>query len=185
MPARRLSIPVAVLALTALSSGCGSDAGSSMPTTPHRAAKQPAEQPSQSSRRPEARPGDARVIRRWSDTLRGGDEVGAARYFAVPSIVQIQPGEPVYHITRRAQAVAFQAVLPCGARLLRAERDGRYVNALFRLTMRPGATCDAPGATARTDFVIRHGKIAEWRRAPDEPGDDQGDGGSAPSQAAA
>jgi hypothetical protein len=122
------------------------------------------------------------VIRRWSDTLRGGDVIGAARYFAVPSLVQVQPGEPVYHLTRRAQAVAFQAVLPCGARLLRAERDGRYVNALFRLTMRPGATCDAPGQTARTDFVIRGGKIIEWRRAPDEPGDKGG--GTPPAPAA-
>lgn len=189
MPARRLVIPAAVLALAALSSGCGREAGSSPPTTPHRSeSAAPGHPPSAGARRPAARAGDTRVIRAWSDTLRGGDEVGAARYFAVPSLVQIQPGEAIYHITRRAEAVAFQAVLPCGARLLRAERDGRYVNALFRLTMRPGATCDAPGATARTDFVIRHGKIAEWRRAPDEPGDDErggGDGGSAPSQDAA
>ena len=184
MPARRLLIPAAVLALAALSSGCGQDARSSLPTTPHRSQRPATEKPpAEATRRPAAKPRDTRVIREWSDTLRGGDEVGAARFFAVPSIVQIQPGEPIYHITRRAEAVAFQAVLPCGARLLRAERDGRYVNALFRLTMRPGATCDAPGATARTDFVIRHGKIAEWRRAPDEPGDGGSggsDGGSAP-----
>lgn len=112
-----------------------------------------------------------RVIRRWSDTLRRGDVEGAARFFALPSIVQVQPGGPAERITRRGEAVAFQAILPCGARLISAGRAGRYVNALFRLTSRPGATCDAPGATARTAFVIRGGKIAEWRRAPDEPGD--------------
>jgi hypothetical protein len=188
MPARRLAIPALALVLAALSSGCGGEDGpSQMPTTPHPAAKKPAaEQPrSATAPRAAAPSAQARVIRRWSDTLRGGDEVGAAHYFALPSVVQIEPGQPVFHITRRAEAVAFQSVLPCGARLLRAERDGRYVNALFRLTMRPGAKCDAPGATARTDFVIRRGKIAEWRRAPDEPGDGGGDGKSASPQAAA
>jgi hypothetical protein len=61
--------------------------------------------------------------------------------------------------------------LPCGARLLATQRNGRYVNALFRLTDRPGSRCDAPGATARTDFLIEDGRIAEWIRAPDRPGD--------------
>ena len=169
---------LAGVALAALATiGCGHESGAStIAAKPIDEMATPAAAPAQPRHRRPAAPKDAtRVIRAWSDTLRGGDEIAAARYFAGPSIVQIQPGEPVYHITQRAQAIAFQAVLPCGARLLRAERDGRYVNALFRLTMRPGATCDAPGATARTDFVIRHGKIAEWRRAPDEPGDTKGD----------
>ena len=117
-------------------------------------------------------PADAtRVIRGWSDTLRRGDVDGAARYFALPSIVQIEPGGPAERLTRRIEAVAFQSILPCGAQFLSAVREGPYVNALFRLTDRPGATCDAPGATARTAFLIRRGKIKEWRRAPDEPGD--------------
>src|SRR4051812_42093503 len=137
--------------------------------------REPAGTPAQARAAP-PQPGRApaaatRVIRRWSDTLRRGDVQGAAGYFALPSLVQIQPGAPPERITLRREAIAFNLVLPCGAQLLRAERDGRYVNALFRLTSRPGAQCDAPGATARTDFVIRRGKIAEWRRAPDEPGD--------------
>jgi hypothetical protein len=122
-----------------------------------------------------------RVIRGWSATLRRGDVDGAAEYFALPSIVQVQPGGPAERITRRIEAVAFQSILPCGAVLVSAERKGRYVDALFRLTERPGATCDAPGATARTAFVIRGGKIAEWRRAPDEPGDASRERGSAPA----
>ena len=40
------------------------------------------------------RPSATRVIRGWSDTLRRGDVDGAARYFALPSIVQIEPGGP-------------------------------------------------------------------------------------------
>src|SRR4051794_32230615 len=118
-----------------------------------------------------------RVIKGWSDTLRHGHVAAAARYFALPAIVQIQPNAAPVRITRRPEAVAFNLVLPCGARLVRAERDGRYVNALFVLTERPGATCDAPGATARTAFLIRGGRIAEWRRAPDEPGDDEATAG--------
>jgi|SRR4051812_33138620 hypothetical protein len=121
------------------------------------------------------------VIRAWSDTLRRGDVDGAARYFALPSIVQIQPGAPPERLTRRIEAVAFQTILPCGARFVSAVRDGPYVNALFRLTERPGATCDAPGATARTAFLIRRGKIKEWRRAPDEPGDAAEERSSEPS----
>lgn len=178
MPVRRLLSVAPVVALVAAGSGCGQGAKPGTPqTTPSpgpAAATTPAPK---ASRQPSARPAPAsatRVIRRWSDTLRGGDEIGAARYFAVPSVIQIEPGQPTYRITRRAQAVAFQAVLPCGARLLSAVRDGRYVNALFRLTKRPGATCDSPGQTARTNFVIRRGLIEEWRRAPDEPGDGSG-----------
>jgi hypothetical protein len=121
-----------------------------------------------------------RVIRGWSDTLRHGDVDGAARYFAVPSIVQIQPGDPAQRITQRRQAVVFQTILPCGARLISARVEGRYVNALFLLTDRPGATCDAPGATARTAFLIRRGKIVEWRRRPDEPGDARHDRSQVP-----
>lgn len=183
MPARRLLCVAAAAALVAAASGCGQDAKTGMPQTTSRPTSSPGPVVTttpKASRPPALPPAPAsatRVIRGWSDTLRGGDEVAAARYFAVPSLVQIEPGQQIYRITRRAQAVAFQAVLPCGARLLSAVRDGRYINALFRLTMRPGATCDAPGQTARTDFVIRGGKIAEWRRAPDQPGD----GGSTPS----
>jgi hypothetical protein len=134
----------------------------------------------QPRQRAPAPPAATRVIRAWSDTLRRGDVDGAARYFALPSIVQIEPGGPAERLTRRIEAVAFQSILPCGAQLVSAVRDGPYVNALFRLTERPGATCDAPGATARTAFLIRRGKIKEWRRAPDEPGDEAEERSNAP-----
>ncbi|MCA1657654.1 MAG: hypothetical protein LC713_08125, partial [Actinobacteria bacterium] len=48
----------------------------------------------------------------------------------------------------------------------------RYIDALFVLARRPGADCGAGvGGTARVAFVIRAGRIAVWRRLPDEPGD--------------
>jgi hypothetical protein len=74
-----------------------------------------------------------------------------------------------------SQAAEANATLPCGALLISADRRGRYVNALFRLTGRPGlggSGCDGGvGQTARTNFVIAHGRIVEWIRAPDDPGD--------------
>src|SRR4051794_6611001 len=157
------------LALTA----CGGETPRTTQTVSVPAAGQP-------TRRAAAPAAATHVIRGWSDTLRRGDVDGAARYFALPSIVQIEPGGPAARIIRREDAVAFQTILPCGAVFVSAVRDGRYVNALFRLTERPGATCDAPGATARTAFVIRRGKIAEWRRAPDEPGDADADRSASP-----
>jgi hypothetical protein len=52
------------------------------------------------------------------------------------------------------------------------------VQALFRLTGRPGkggSSCNpGVGETARTNFVIKAGRIRVWIRAPDQPGDNQG-----------
>jgi hypothetical protein len=119
------------------------------------------------------------VIRGWSDALRSGDVRTAARYFALPSVMingTNTAGQALLiTIDTRAQAQGANSTLPCGARLISTDQRGRYVNALFRLTGRPGpggSDCgDGAGTTARTNFVIRHGQIAEWIRAPDDPGD--------------
>ncbi len=126
------------------------------------------------------RPADARtvaVIRHWADALRRGDVRGAARLFQIPSVFAPGPDQEVT-IHNLAQAEAANRTLPCGARLISVVRvGGQLVQALFRLTGRPGpggSTCN-PGAgeTARTNFVIRSGHIRVWLRAPDEPGDNQ------------
>jgi hypothetical protein len=119
------------------------------------------------------------VIRAWSDALRHGDVQSAARYFAVPSVMingTDTTGQAlVIAIGDRAQAEAANESLPCGARLISTDQRGRFVNALFRLTGRPGpggSDCGGgAGATARTNFVIDRGRIVEWIRAPDDPGD--------------
>jgi hypothetical protein len=80
----------------------------------------------------------------------------------------------VISIRTRAQAEAANASLPCGAKLISAEQRGHYVNALFRLSNRPGpgGGCGSgAGQTARTNFVVARGRIVEWIRAPDQPGD--------------
>jgi hypothetical protein len=125
-----------------------------------------------------ADPAAVAVIRAWSDALRHGHVRGAARYFALPSLMINGPDAAgnalVTHITSRAAAEAANQELPCGAKFISADRRGRYVNALFRLTNRtgPGGGCGGGiGQTARTNFVIAHGLIVEWIRAPDDPGD--------------
>jgi hypothetical protein len=118
------------------------------------------------------------VIKAWSDALRRGDIAGAAHYFAVPSLMINGPdanGDAiVIRIRSRAEAEAANVALPCGAQFISADQRGRYINALFRLTDRPGpgGGCGAgTGQTARTNFVISARRIVEWIRAPDDPGD--------------
>jgi hypothetical protein len=125
------------------------------------------------------------VIKAWSNALRRGDVRAAAAYFRLPSemINGVGTGrlEQLLHIRTRAQAEAANATLPCGARFISAERRGAYVNALFSLTGRPGAggtDCGSgAGQTARTNFLIKDGRIVQWIRAPDQPGDNSRPGG--------
>lgn len=125
-----------------------------------------------------ANPAAVALIRAWSNALRRGDVRGAARYFALPSVMVNGPGADgdaiVITVRTRAQAQAANASLPCGAKFISADQRGRYINALFRLTNRPGpggGCSGGTGQTARTNFVITGGRIAEWIRAPDDPGD--------------
>jgi hypothetical protein len=113
------------------------------------------------------------VVRAWSEALRHGAVEEAAKLFAVPSRVQIVPGAALQTLDSRTDAEFFNFSLPCGGRLLKATRRGRYVDALFLLSDRPGSHCDAPGETARAAFLVRAGKIAEWRRVAGEPGDER------------
>ncbi len=176
---------LAVLAGTVASVGCGLTTRTPTPAGASAAGAQP---PAPHGRASDPKPAtvdasELAVIRGWSSTLRRGDVRGAARYFAVPSLLINGPGqdgEPyVTAIRSFAQAVSANASLPCGAELISVHKRGRYVNALFRLTDRPGAGggCGTgAGATARTNFLIKHGRIVEWIRAPSQPGDNGGPG---------
>src|SRR3954447_9880507 len=158
MAPRRLA-PVLALAVALGAAGCG---GSS--SGDHK----PASKKLPSSGRPASHPakeGDIKVIRGWVDTLRAGHVSAAAAYFAVPSVVQ--NGTPPIRLRTRTQVRAFNGLLPCGAKLERTFAAGRYVAAVFKLTNRPGGRCGkGVGLEAATAFVIRGGKIAEWRRVP-------------------
>jgi hypothetical protein len=118
-----------------------------------------------------------KVIEAWSSALRRGQVRMAATYFGVPSeLINGGNGSGVaLRIDTLRQAEAANETLPCGAKFISADQRGRYTNALFRLTARPGpggSSCGGgSGSTARTNFLIEGGKIVEWIRAPDDPGD--------------
>ncbi len=148
-------IPIALTLLAAAIAGCGgSDDGD-------RGGEEPAVAGG-------ADPEEARVIEEWSSALRGGDVDSAAEYFEIPSIAQ--NGTPPLQLDSRADVIAFNEALPCGAELIEAESEGRYTIATFELTERPGpGRCGGgAGETARTAFVIEGGLIREWRRVPEE-----------------
>jgi hypothetical protein len=184
--------------MASLAAGCGSDRSSLLHASTHAtrrtiaspATPAPLINPHQPLPTPgptgvPAPAGAVSVIRAWADALRRGDVRAAARYFAHPSVMVngAETGGSAFVITivTTVQAEAANATLPCGAQLISTDQRGRYVNALFRLTGRPGlggTDCGGVvGATARTNFVIAHGRIVEWLRAPSDPGDQ----GSQPS----
>ncbi len=113
----------------------------------------------------------------------------AASYFHLPSEMVNGVGSwrwlTVIRIRNLKQAEFANETLPCGARFVSASRHGRFVNALFKLTGRsgPGGSSCNPGAgeNARTDFLIAHGQIVQWIRAPNKPGDNTGSAGGGPS----
>jgi hypothetical protein len=171
----RTAVPAALAAAAIALAGCSStqllNAGRSATSSASAAA----------ARSGPAAPADAvAVIKGWADALRRGDVTAAAGYFKIPSVL-VDGAGPAITIRSLRQAEAANAALPCGATLISTSRRGPYVNALFRLSGRPGpggSSC-TPGAgtTARTDFLIENGRIHVWLRAPDQPGDN----GSPPS----
>ncbi|MGH2926393.1 MAG: hypothetical protein ACRDK1_10540 [Solirubrobacterales bacterium] len=160
MRPHRSLLGLALLALAA--SGCGGGGTDSQSAT--------------SSIAGSADPGDVQVIDSWVTALRHGDVNGAAGYFAIPSVAQ--NGPVLVYIRSLDQARRFNQSLPCGATLVRADTAGRFTTATFRLTERPGPGTCGPGAgqLAETSFVIRDGKIVQWRRVGGAP--------QAPSQSA-
>jgi hypothetical protein len=103
------------------------------------------------------------VITGWSDELRAGHVKRAARFFDIPVIVQ--NATPPIRLDTRKEVLAFNETLPCGAHIVKTIAGKTYTVATFVLTERPGSPgCGATGKLAATAFLLRHGKIAEWRR---------------------
>ena len=107
------------------------------------------------------------VIKAWADALRRSDVDRATTYFDLPAIVA---QGPAYRLRSRDQLRVFNGGLPCGAKLVDVQQNGRYVVGTFELTERPGRKCDAPGRLARVAFVFRGRKFSEWRQVPDARG---------------
>jgi hypothetical protein len=104
-----------------------------------------------------------KVITGWSDQLRAGHVRKASTYFDVPVVVQ--NASPVFRLTSKKDVFDFNNTLPCGAHIVKTFAGDRYTVATFVLTERPGSKgCGATGKLAATAFLLRHGKISEWRR---------------------
>jgi len=109
----------------------------------------------------------ARVIRKWSGALRGGDLKRAARFFALPS--KVQNGTPVLTLDTAGKRLVFNAAFPCGAKPTKLEQaSGGFTIADFVLTERVGGDCGSgTGGSARTAIRVRDGHIVDWYRVPD------------------
>jgi len=119
---------------------------------------------------------DVQVIEEWASALADGDVEAAAGYFALPSTAE--NGPLLTKIDTRADAIAFNRSLPCGATVVSAKTAGDFTTATFELSDRPGGDCGAgAGGTASTSFQIEDGKIVEWRRIDDAAPTDAQDGG--------
>ena len=116
-----------------------------------------------------------RVIRSWLAALNRGEVRRAARYFALPSKFQ-NGGTPVLTIDSERERIAINESLPCGGRAIKTGDGGAgFVIVTFRLRDRPGGDCGSgTGGTARGAIRIVAGRISEWYRLPDAPGDPQG-----------
>ena len=101
-------------------------------------------------------------MRAWSKALNAGDNEAAARLFARGAEV-VQAGE-VVTLTTHADAVAFNAALPCSGQIISLTTHGDTATATFRLGDRRLRRCDGPGQHATAVFRVRRGKIVLWHQ---------------------
>ena len=113
-------------------------------------------------------PTDAEVIRGWSKAVNDSDYKRAGSFFAAGAVVEQRPLE--LRLPDQAAAARFSSGLPCRADVTDVEDEGRSSLAVFRLREGRSGAC-ADGGRARVRFVIREGKIAEWRQLPETSGE--------------
>jgi hypothetical protein len=102
------------------------------------------------------------VVRAWSAALDRNDNEQAARLFAHGAQI-IQNGELI--LTTHADAVRWNAGLPCGGRISHLETHGNgEVLAVFDLQARPQHQCDTPGGQAAALFRVERGRIVLWHQ---------------------
>jgi hypothetical protein len=104
------------------------------------------------------------VARAWSAALDRSDNEAAASLFADGAeVVQNE----TYTLATHADALAFNAALPCGGKITRViQQAPDEVLVVFQLNERPRLRCDAPGAEAASIFKVEQGKIVLWHQTP-------------------
>ena len=106
----------------------------------------------------------ASVVRAWSKALNAGDNDAAANLFA-PRAEIIQNGVST-RLRTHAEAVAWNASLPCSGKIVDLSASGATVTATFLLGDRTTGPCDGPGRRATAIFRVRDGKIVLWHQVP-------------------
>src|ERR687886_511200 len=104
------------------------------------------------------------VVRAWSKALNAGDNQAAADLFAAGA--QVIQGPVVIRLRTHADAVVWNAGLPCSGKIVAISTSGTVVTATFLLGDRPTSACDGPGHRATAVFRIRGGRIVLWHQVP-------------------
>jgi SnoaL-like domain len=101
-------------------------------------------------------------VRAWSQELNSGDNEAAARLFARGAEV-VQAGTTI-RLETQAQAVEWNAALPCSGKIVSIETRGDTARATFVLGDRAKSKCDGPGQRATAIVRVRQGKIVLWHQ---------------------
>ena len=101
------------------------------------------------------------VVRAWARALRADDNEAAASLFARGAAV-VQ-GDQMITLRTHADAVRWNARLPCSGTIVSLRENGSSATATFRLGDRKSRRCgNPPGAEAIALFVVEHSKIILW-----------------------
>jgi limonene-1,2-epoxide hydrolase len=112
-------------------------------------------------------PSPESVVRAWSQELNSGDNKDAAKLFA-PGAEVVQAGTTI-RLDTQAEAVAWNAALPCSGRLVSIKTTGDTTRATFVLGDRQTKKCDGPGQRATAIFRVHKGKIVLWHQTSSAP----------------
>jgi limonene-1,2-epoxide hydrolase len=102
------------------------------------------------------------VVRAWSQALNDDDNDRAADLFARNAEV-VQAGRAL-KLRTHADAVAWNAALPCSGKIVSIDTRGDTTTATFLLGDRRHSTCDGPGQHATAIFKVVKGKIVLWHQ---------------------
>jgi limonene-1,2-epoxide hydrolase len=108
------------------------------------------------------------VVRAWSHALNQDDNETAGELFAPGA--EIVQGGTMFRLRTRADAVEWNAALPCSGRILSIRSRGNTATATFLLGDRRHSRCDGPGERATAIFKVRGGKIVLWHQTDEAPG---------------
>jgi hypothetical protein len=112
-------------------------------------------------------PSTESVVRAWSQQLNSGDNEGAAKLFA-PGAEVVQAGMTA-RLETHAEALAWNAGLPCSGRIVSITSTGDTARAVFLLGDRQKSKCDGPGRRTTAIIRVQEGKIVLWHQTATAP----------------